>query len=84
MSKKQKLLEKALNNQRNLRFEELLLLAQYLGFELIRTKGSHHMLTHRRLEITLNLQPKDNQAKAYQVLQLIEYLEEFGLGLEDE
>jgi predicted RNA binding protein YcfA (HicA-like mRNA interferase family) len=55
MSKKQKLLEKALNNQKNLRFEELLLLAQYLGFEFVRTKGSHHMLAHTRLEITLNL-----------------------------
>jgi predicted RNA binding protein YcfA (HicA-like mRNA interferase family) len=84
MSKKQKLLEKILNSQKNIRFDELVLLAQYFGFETDRINGSHHQMRHRTLAIKLNIQPNQEKAKAYQVRQLIEYIETLGLGLEDE
>jgi predicted RNA binding protein YcfA (HicA-like mRNA interferase family) len=84
MSKKQKLFQSVVNSQKNLRFEDLILLAQYLGFELIRIKGSHHHFYHSTFQIKLNLQPNNNNAKPYQVKQLLGYIEEFGISLEDE
>jgi hypothetical protein len=83
MSKKQKLFLKILNSQKNLRFEELVLLAQYMGFELERIKGSHHHMFHPILQIKLNLQPLDEKAKPYQVKQLLSYIEKFAILLED-
>ncbi len=81
MSRKQKLLLEALNNPKGLRFEELLLLASYFGFELERVKGSHHIFRHSTIPIKLNLQAVKNQAKPYQVQQLLNYIEEFQLKL---
>jgi hypothetical protein len=54
----------------NVRFEDLLLLATRLGFELARRSGSHHILRHPDLDETLNLQDAAGQAKPYQIRQL--------------
>lgn len=45
MSKKRKLYEKALRGGQ-LTFEELMILAEYLGFYLERITGSHHIIGH--------------------------------------
>jgi predicted RNA binding protein YcfA (HicA-like mRNA interferase family) len=41
----------------DLRFDDLLRLAQAFGFQLARIRGSHHILLHSELPLMLNLQP---------------------------
>ena len=65
----------------DIRFDDLLRLAYAFGFELARTRGSHHILIHVELAVMLNLQPADGKAKRYQVRQLESVVREHGLRL---
>ena len=84
--KARRVLEKILAGSRNIRFEDICRLAQALGFELDRTRGSHHIFVHGRAPgLRLNLQPdKSGQTKMYQVRQLLDAMETNGLSLDDE
>jgi len=81
--KKRKLLEKALSSPANLRFSEALALAEAFGFQLVRTSGSHHILTHADIPELVNLQDVQGKAKAYQVRQLLSLVELYNLKLEE-
>lgn len=73
-----------LDGNRNLRFDDLLALAQAFGFELRRVRGSHHILLHPAIAGGVNLQPDaGGRAKPYQVRQLVALVERHGLDLED-
>lgn len=64
----------------NVAFEDLLRLARAFGFQLVRTKGSHHALAHERLSRPLIVQPDRNgEAKPYQLRQLLEHIERYNL-----
>jgi predicted RNA binding protein YcfA (HicA-like mRNA interferase family) len=84
--KARKVLEKILSGSRNIRFEDACRLAKGLGFELDRTRGSHHIFVHREVAgLRLNLQPDRNgQMKIYQLRQLLDAMETNGLRLDDE
>jgi hypothetical protein len=71
MSKIAKILIKILNGQSdsNINFEDLRRLLLYLGFDE-RIKGSHHIYFKLGIDEILNLQPKGNSAKSYQVKQV--------------
>jgi predicted RNA binding protein YcfA (HicA-like mRNA interferase family) len=49
------------------------------GFELKRTSGSHRIYVHPKVPRPLSVQPIGNEAKAYQVRQLMAMIEEFEL-----
>ena len=66
----------------DLRFDDLVRLAQDFGFELARIRGSHHILVHSGLHIILNLQPAGGKAKRYQVRQLEAAVRQHGLKLQ--
>lgn len=53
----------------NINFEDLRRLLLYLDFEE-RIKGSHHIYSKAGIDEILNLQPKGNNAKSYQVKQV--------------
>jgi predicted RNA binding protein YcfA (HicA-like mRNA interferase family) len=54
------------------------------GFALKRTRGSHHILINPSLPDALNLQPgPSGKAKPYQVRQLVNLVESYGLDLEE-
>ena len=85
MSKKEKLLRKAIESPENLRFNELRTLLRYYGFEWRRTKGDHEIYKNKECREILNIQPDKHdkgKAKKYQVDNLIEILKKNGL-LED-
>lgn len=85
MSKKEKLLQRARNNQRNLRFEDFCKLIIYIGFVLKRIRGSHHLYQHPDIDEVMNVQPKkDGRAKAYQVRQFLTLIETHEMKLKDE
>ena len=77
-----KIWQALLEGRRNVRFDDLIRLAEAFGFELKRVTGSHHILAHRDMAELLNLQPgPDGKAKPYQVKQLVALVERHGLKL---
>jgi predicted RNA binding protein YcfA (HicA-like mRNA interferase family) len=71
MGKHEKLLNQILKgtSDANISFEGMCGLLQNIGFEM-RVRGSHHIFTKDTIEEILNLQPKGNKVKPYQVKQV--------------
>lgn len=63
----------------NVPFAGLCALLRYLGFTE-RIRGSHHIFFKDGIEEILNLQPKENRAKPYQVKQVRQLILRYGLG----
>jgi len=66
----------------NVEFSALCHLLNRLGFTE-RVKGSHHIFTRDDIDEIVNLQPKGNKAKAYQVKQVRGILVKYHLGVSD-
>jgi predicted RNA binding protein YcfA (HicA-like mRNA interferase family) len=79
---RRKLYLRALNNPQDLRFDELTALAEAFGFRPKRIKGDHHIFDHPEIPELLNVQPRQGMAKAYQVRQLLDLVEQHGLTME--
>jgi len=67
----------------NVGFDDLRALLRHLGFDE-RIRGSHHIFTRAGVEEILNLQPRGNQAKPYQVKQARGVIVDYGLAGEPE
>jgi predicted RNA binding protein YcfA (HicA-like mRNA interferase family) len=63
-------------------FRDLEHLLVKLGFRVDRISGSHHIYVHPNVSRPLSIQPMGKDAKRYQVRQLRDMIEEFGLRLE--
>jgi len=72
-------LSKVLDRKGTVGFRDLQALLKRLGFLLVRVKGSHHIYEHPRATRPLNIQPRGNEAKRYQVNQLRDMIIEFKL-----
>ena len=59
-------------------------LVEAFGFALARVSGGHHIFTHPSISELVNLQNYKGKAKAYQVRQFLELVEQHNLQLEDE
>lgn len=79
MSKRDKLLRRALENQGALTYRELLRLARFFDFEVRAGKGSHRVLVRDDLKRSIPIQSAGGKAIAYQVRQLLDALRELGL-----
>ena len=66
-------------DSRNVGFAEFRRLIESFGFELRRVSGSHHIYRHPQVPRPLSLQPRDREAKPYQIRQFLEMVEEFDL-----
>jgi hypothetical protein len=79
MSKAEKLLQRAINSRKNLKFEDLCSLAECYGWIFQRQSGSHRIYMHpgygNRLGSMMNFQPRDGKAKPSQVTQLLNAIE---------
>ena len=79
-----KLLERArAGSFHNIKFDDLVHLAETLGFVLRSGEGSHQNYRHpSHAEAILNLQEgKGGDAKPYQIRELLDQIDEFGLML---
>jgi len=81
MSKHEKFLIRILRgtSDADILFDELFSLLKYLGFAE-RIKGSHHIFTKNDIAEILNLQPKGNKSKHYQVKQVRNVILKYKLG----
>jgi predicted RNA binding protein YcfA (HicA-like mRNA interferase family) len=76
-----RLLKRILVAPHNVRFRDVLRLAEALGFRVERIEGSHHILTHPDIPELLNLQEVKGEVKPYQVRQLLDLIERHNLTL---
>jgi len=81
---KQKLLKKVLAGSQNVRFDEMVMLAEAFGFRSARVSGSHHIFVRSGVRELVNLQNVKGQAKPYQIRQFLRIVERYNLKLEDE
>lgn len=81
MPKFDKILDRILRgtSDNNIRFNDLCSVLRGLEFDE-RIKGSHHIFTRRDIPDIVNLQPKGNKAKSYQVKQVRELIVKYKLG----
>jgi len=68
----------------NVSFSDMRRLVESFGFELRRTRGSHHMFVHPEVPELLNLQEVRGEAKPYQIRQFLRLVERYALSLEGE
>jgi len=81
MGKHEKLLLKILSgsSDRNISFDDLRNLLRRMGFDEY-TRSSHHMFRKEGVEEKINLQKEGNNAKPYQVKQVRNIIQKYGLG----
>ncbi|MHB8869111.1 MAG: type II toxin-antitoxin system HicA family toxin [Thermoleophilia bacterium] len=80
MSGTLRLYEKIRRNPANVRFAQIIKLAEESGFIEARVSGSHHIFRHSEHRgAVLNLQDHKGRAKPYQVRQLLALVEEYRL-----
>ncbi len=81
MARTNKTLDRVLSgtSDANISFGDLRNLLRRLGFEE-RVRGSHHIFWKKGVEEILNLQPKGNKAKPYQVRQIRNVILRYKLG----
>jgi predicted RNA binding protein YcfA (HicA-like mRNA interferase family) len=78
---RRRLLRRLARGSLNVAFDDLVNLAEGLGFRLARTSGSHHIFVHPEVPQLLNLQRASSQAKPYQVRQFLRLVERYKLQL---
>lgn len=71
------------NSNRDVSFRDFLALVSALGFVHSRTKGNHQSFAHPKCPKLLVVQPKGKDAKRYQVRELLDIVEEYGLALDE-
>lgn len=82
MVRKQKMYQRLLNNQKNVRFNDFVAILIAFGFSLNRITGSHHIYDHADIPQSVSLQPdQNNQAKAYQIRQFLRLVEKYNLKM---
>jgi len=81
MGKYEKILIKILSgfSDKNILFSDLCWLLKRLRFDE-RRKGGHHIFTRYDIEEIINIQPKGNKAKPYQLKQIRNLIIKYKLG----
>jgi predicted RNA binding protein YcfA (HicA-like mRNA interferase family) len=69
---------------RDIRFRDFEQLLRAFGFELDRQSGSHRIYRYPKLRLRMKVQPEGAKAKLYQIRQLLELVETYGLRLRNE
>jgi hypothetical protein len=82
-SRRQRLSDRiSAGDSRNVGFVEFCRLIEAFGFVLRRVSGSHHIYSHPQVPRPLSLQPREQEAKPYQIKQFVEMVEEFEVKME--
>lgn len=85
MSRDEKLLKKARENPKNLKFSELCRICELVGMKARKPVGSHHPYKRSRPPIhTITIQNNNGMAKKYQIKQVLDFIDDNGLLDEEE
>jgi predicted RNA binding protein YcfA (HicA-like mRNA interferase family) len=66
---------------RTVAFRDFIALVEAFGFEHVRTTGSHRQYVHPRIPRPFPIQPEGKDAKRYQVRELLDLVERYGLHI---
>ena len=80
---KRKFLQRIIQNQNNIKFNEFVILIESFDFTLDRVSGSYHIFKHLDVSVIINLQKVKDEVKPYQVRQLLKIIEKYNLNLND-
>jgi predicted RNA binding protein YcfA (HicA-like mRNA interferase family) len=75
--------ERIVAGSRDIRFRDFEQLLRAFGFEFDRQSGSHRIYRHPELRVRMNIQPEGAKTKLYQIRQLLELVETYGLRLRE-
>lgn len=84
MTAADKLWRVVLSQPRSMDFRDFERVMLRFGFVLKRTSGSHPTYVHPKVTRPMSVQPRNGEAKAYQIRQFLDIVEEFGLTLGDD
>lgn len=69
------------NPRASMPFREFQQVLAAFGFELVRTRGSHHQYRHPQVPGILSIQPVGKEAKSYQIGQFLDMVQQYGLTM---
>ena len=81
MTQIEKLFARLTASRAAMRFADFQRILAAFGFTLDRIAGSHHIYKHPAVPRPLSIQPRDGQAKPYQIDQFLDMVEEFRLAM---
>lgn len=81
MTQIEKLYAQLVRNRAAMRFADFERILRAFGFTLDRTSGSHRIYAHPQVPRRLSIQPREGEAKPYQIDQFLDMVEEFGLEM---
>lgn len=84
MVKKQKLYQRLISSQKNVKFNDFVTIIIAFGFSFNRITGSHHIYDHPNVPQSVSIQPDKSQAKPYQIRQFLRLVEKYNLKLSDD
>ena len=71
------------SSNRTVSFRDFERLLRAFGFECDRTTGSHRQYVHPKVPRSFPVQPEAKDAKRYQVRELLELIETYGLYIDE-
>ena len=80
---KKKQLSKIMNNQKNVLFNDFIIVVEAFGFNSTRREGSHRIFKNTNVAELINLQNENGKAKPYQIKQFLSLVEKYKLKLEE-
>ena len=80
---KRKMLKQILNNQKNVKFNDFVIILEAFGFFRARSNGSHNIFKNIFVEEIINVQNVNGEAKPYQIKQFFALVEKYNLKMEE-
>ena len=80
MKSKKLLLKISTGHYKNIKFRDMQVLLEDIGFELKRVAGSHHIYACAGMEELVNIQNVGGEVKPYQVRQIVKLIERYDLA----
>jgi len=80
---KKKLFARIINNQKNVQFNDFVILVEAFGFYCARKEGSHRIYKKSNITEFINIQNENGKAKPYQIKQFLALIEMYNMSMED-
>ena len=78
----QKLLQRIISNQKNVKFSDFVTILRAFGFFQARVEGSHNIFKNTSVNELINIQNVNGEAKPYQIKQFFALVEKYNLEME--
>ena len=80
---KRKLFQQILNSQKNVKYNDFVVILEAFGFYRTRSEGSHSIYRNEAVTEIINIQNVNGEAKPYQIRQFFSLVEKYNLRMEE-